>query len=179
MKRAIKITAYILTGVIFSLGIAYLYLTDFGRNNLLSNEPRKPRQEIPITYNVGWWSSQDQMNIESLEVKMIENNLNLFNSKSLMSYEIQGEITYSGYWKPYIEEVHISERIATDSFSHHYRIIELTPIVKTKEDKDKKGGIVKFKFKNEHTITSGGWGKNKIKILCSDKEEIIEFNQYK
>lgn len=179
MKKVLKILAYILIGIFLLLGIAYLYLTDFGRTDLLSNEPREPRYEIPITYNVGWWSYQDQMKIESFGVKMIENNLNLFNSKSLMSYEIKGEINYSGHWKPYIHEVHISERITTDSTSHHHRIIEITPIVKTKKDKEKKGGIVKFDFKNEHTITSGGWGNNKIKIKCLDKEETIEFKQIK
>ncbi len=179
MKKTLKMAVYIIIGLIFFLGIVYLYLTDFGKNKLLSNKPLKPKYEVPITYTIGWWSYQNQMTVESIEVKMIENNLNLYNNKSLISYKISGELKYSGYWKPYINKVHISERIGVDSLADHYRIIELTPIVKVKKDKSQKDGIVRFNFTNEHSITSGGWGNNKIKIKCSDKEEVIEFNQLK
>ena len=179
MKKVLKIILGIILIIVLILGGTYLYLTDFGRKGILSNEPRKPKIEIPITYNVSWWSYQEDLTIEDLKVDIVESKLNLFNSKSLISYKIKGEIKYDGHWKPYIKEVHISERINKDSFQNINRIIELTPIVKVENDENANGGIKKFEFKNEHMITSGNWGLNRIKVICGNKEVIIELQQRK
>ena len=59
------------------------------------------------------------------------------------------------------------------------RIIELTPIVKVEKDKSANGGIEEFEFINEHMISSGNWGLNRIKLICGNKEKIIELQQRK
>ena len=165
--------------IVLILGGTYLYLTDFGRKRILSNEPRNPKIQIPVTYNVSWWSNQEDLFIDDLQVNIVESKLNLFNSKSLISYRINGRIKYDGHWKPYIKEVHISERINKDSTQNINRIIELTPIVNVKNNESVNGGIEKFDFKNEHMIISGNWGLNRIKVICGNKEAIIELQQRK
>ena len=55
MKKVVKILGIIILTITLIIGGVYLYLTDFGRKGILSNEPRNPRIEIPITYNIGWW----------------------------------------------------------------------------------------------------------------------------
>ena len=90
MKKVVKILGIIILTITLIIGGVYLYLTDFGRKGILSNEPRNPRIEIPITYNIGWWSNQNGLTIENLEIEIVESKLNLFNSKSLISYKING-----------------------------------------------------------------------------------------
>jgi len=173
MKKNIKILGIIILIIAPIIGGVYLYLTDFGR------EPSNPRIEIPITYNIGWWTNQNKLTIENLDIEIIESKLNLFNSKSLISYRINGEIKFEGNWKPSIKEIHISERINRDTTQTYNRIIELTPIVKVKNDENVNGGVEKFDFTNEHIITSGNWGMNRIKFVCGAKEIEIELRQTK
>lgn len=179
MKKILKVVVKIILIIILILGGMYLYLTDFGRKRILSNEPRNPKIEVPVIYNVSWWSYQDDLIIEDFKVNIVESKLNLFNSKSLISYSIKGKIKFDEKWKSYIKEVHISERVNKDSTQNVNRIIEFTPIVKVKKNKSLNGGIKEFEFKNEHIITSGKWGWNRIKLICGNKEEIIELQQRK
>ncbi|WP_298540901.1 hypothetical protein [uncultured Aquimarina sp.] len=165
--------------IVFILGGTYLYLSNFGRKGVLSNKPDKPKTEIPITYNISWWSHQEGLVIDNFNVNIVESNLDLFNSKSLVAYKIKGRIKYDGHWKPNIKEVHISERINEDSTQNISRIIQLTPIVEVKNDKKANGGIEYFEFTNEHMVTSGNWGLNRIKVICGNKKEIIELQQRK
>ena len=179
MKKILKILGFILLTFILLIVGCYFYLTNYGRNGVLSIEPRKPKLEIPVTYNIGWWSDQKALTVDSLKIDIIESRLSLFNSKSLISYKVIGKLEYKGYWKPIIEEVHISERINHDTILHCDRIIEITPIVSEKENKKVKGGTGKFEFKNEHIINSNHWGVNRIKFICCQKEQIIELKQFK
>lgn len=159
--------------------VAYLYITDFGSRDLLTGAPTKAKYEVPITYNIDWWPYQDSLTIDSLDIKIIESKLNLFNSKSLISYQITGNIKYYD-WILNLKEVHISERINYDTTLNYDREIELTPIIeslKYKEDATRE--ILKFNFRNEHIITSNHWGINRIKFICGDKEQIIELRQAK
>ena len=178
MKKVIKILAIIILSIFLFFVCAYLYLTDFGRKGILSNEPRKPKNEIPITYNIEWWAYQDDLVIDSLKIKIIESKLHLFNCKSLISYSVYGKIesdyTYSD---SNIEKIHLSERIEKDSLEN--RIIEITPIVSFTEKFYKKNRVKKFKFTNEHTIISNDWGNNTIKFICGNKEQIIKLKQRK
>ena len=179
MTKMLKLIIGIILIIVLVLGVIYLYLSDFGRKGILSNEPRHPKIVVPVTYNVSWWSYQEDLIIESLEVNIIESKLHLFNSKSLISYTIKGKIKYDSHWKPSIKEIHISERINRDSTQNINRIIELTPIVKVEKDENTNGGIKEFELINEHMITSGNWGLNRIKIICGNKETIIELQQRK
>jgi hypothetical protein len=180
MKKALKILGGFIFIITLILGGFYLYLTDFGRKWILSNEPRNPKIEIPVIYNLPWLSSyQEKLIIENLKVNIVESKLNIFNRKSLISYTVKGKIKYDKHWKPYIKKVHISERINKDSTQNINRIIELTPILNVEKDESENGGIEKFEFKNEHTITSGKYGFNTIKIICGNKETIIKLRQRK
>jgi len=184
MKKTIKIIGLIFLVIILCLIGYYLYLTDFGRKNILyskilSNEPRNPRLEIPVTYNIGWWSDQKALYIDSLKIDIIESKLNLFNSKSLVEYKVFGHLKYEGHWRPIIKEVHISERINRDTTLHCDRIIEITPVIIDKESNNVQGRTDKFEFKNEHTITSNHWGINRIKFICGQMEKTIEIQQFK
>jgi hypothetical protein len=179
MKKLFKILSLLILPLILSAVACYLYLTDFGRNNILSTEPRKPKLEIPVAYNIGWWSDQKALTVDSLQIDIVESKLNLFNSESLISYKVSGKLNYEGHWQPVIEEVHISERINLDTTLHCDRIIEITPVIEDKENKNSNGGSDKFEFKNEHKITSNHWGINRIKFICGQKEQIIELQQSK
>ncbi|MWB92885.1 hypothetical protein GON26_00760 [Flavobacterium sp. GA093] len=177
MKKTLKILGIIIFSILLLFICSYLYLTDFGRKGILSNEPRNSKIEIPVTYNIGWWAYQDDLTIDSLKIVIIESKLNLFNSKSLISYSVYGKMKYDGHWEPEIKNVHLSERIEKDSVKN--RIIEITPIISVKENETLKGGIKQFKFKNEHTIISNQWGNNTIKFICGNKEQIIILQQRK
>ena len=184
MKRTIKIIGLIFLIIILCLIGYYLYLTDIGRKNILSseflsNEPRNPRLEIPVTYNIGWWSDQKALSIDSLKIDIVESQLSLFNSKSLVEYKVFGHLKYEGQWQPIIKEVHISERINLDTTLHCERIIEITPVIMNKENSKVHVATNKFEFKNEHTITSNQWGINRIKFICGQMEETIEIQQFK
>ena len=179
MKKILKIIGFIILAFILCTIACYLYLTDFGRRSLLFPEPRRPKFELPITYSIGWWSNQKSLSIDSLQIEIVESKLNLFNSKSLISYKVSGQLTFEGHWQPIIKEVHISERINVDTTLRCDRIIEITPIVTSKENKNINGGSDKFEFRNEHTITSNHWGINVIKFICGQKEQTIELRQTK
>jgi len=173
----------ILTLTIVVIGI-YWSLTNFVRGGIsgrrgIFGKLRKLKIEIPITYNIGWWAHQNAMIIEGLDIKILESNLNLFNSKSLVSYKIKGKLKHDGSWKPSIKEIHISERLNKDTAQNLNRIIELTPIVALKEDEKLNGGIEEFEFTNQHRITSGNWGLNRLKFISADIEKIIELRQSK
>ncbi|HSR37966.1 MAG TPA: hypothetical protein VLL95_03550 [Phnomibacter sp.] len=179
VRKVFKIIGLILLILIIAIIGFYLYLTDFGRKNILSTEPRRPKLEIPVTYNIGWWSDQKALSIDSLSIDIVESKLNLFNSKSLIAYTVIGTLTYKGHWQPEIDAIHISERLNLDTTLHCDRIIEITPVIKDKSNDKVNGGTDKFEFRNEHTITSNHWGINRIKFICGNKEKTIELRQSK
>jgi len=177
MKKIFKLFGLsLLTIILLAVGY-YLYLTDFGRKGIF--EPRNPRLEIPVTYNIGWWSNQKALNIDSFKIDIVESRLSLFNSKSLIAYKVFGHLKYEGHWQPKVNEVHISERINLDTTLHCDRIIEIAPVIKVSENNKVNGGIDKFEFKNEHIITSNHYGINRIKFICGQQEKIIELKQVK
>jgi len=177
MKRILKLSGLLFLVVILFIVGYYLYLSNFGSKGIF--EPRNPRLKIPITYNIGWWSDQKALTVDSLKIEIIESRLSLFNSKSLIEYKVSGHLKYTGHWQPKIKEVHISERMNPDTTLHCDRIIEITPVVEVKENKKATGGTDKFEFRNEHTITSNHWGINRIKFICGQKEKTIELHQFK
>ena len=179
MRVIIRWILIVLTIVFVGLGVSYLYFIDFGRHNILSIEPRKPKNKIATTYEIGWWTNLDSIHIDSLKVKIIESKLNLFNAKSLISYKIVGHIGYKGHWVPSIDGVHISERLNRDTSLNVDRIIELTPFTKVDSNEKVMGGTIKFNFTNEIIINSNHWGDNLLKFTCFDKEQVIQLEQIK
>ncbi len=178
MKRKVQKlrNAYKYIGIIILCGVCVI-----GCKHSLDTSPRKPNYSIPVTYNQGWWAYQEDLQIDSFRVEIIDSRLNLFNSQSLISYTVKGNIFHKKDWEPHIEKVHISETLNKDTISvtEYDRIIEITPVVEVTLDKKLMTGVKAFSIKNEHLITSNKWGNNRIKLICGDKEQIIELIQRK
>lgn len=148
--------------------------------DILNSSPRNPNHEVPITYNIGWWPYQKDLKIEGLDIEILESELNLFNSKSLIAYKISGHLFSSKNWEANIEQIHIAEYLNKDTIDDSYdRVIEITPVVKVSENKKQKEEFKPFTVYNEHTVTSNSWGINSIKVICGDKEQIIKLHQKK
>ncbi len=111
-----------------------------------------------------------------MKIDIVESRLNLFNSKSLISYKVIGHLENKDY---FIKEVHISERINLDTTLNCDRVIEITPVIKDQESARVNSETDKFEFKNEHIINSNHWGINRIKFICGLKEQTIELHQIK
>lgn len=171
----------------------------------INAEPREPKYEIPITYNIGWQSYQNTFEIDTFSVELVESQLNLFNSYSLIKYHIKGRLVRNkNNWEPYIKQIHISERVLpqdtlnTDTVHtmnialnkdttrigeiniQPEAIIELTPVIKTIDnDGYKSGQIIEFDITNEHKIQSLHCGDNYIMIKCGEFEIPIILQQRK
>lgn len=196
----------IIIGISIIVIVVGLFLTSrYWIGLFLDTEPREPKYEIPITYNIGWWSYQEALNIDTFEVKLIDSRLNLFNSYSLINYRIKGRlILYKNNWEPFIDKIHISERVIktdtidTDSSSimtfslnkdtvqigevsiKPEAIIELTPIIKVKENNSYKAGhAIEFDLTNEHKIQSLDWGDNYLLIKCEKFDFLLRLQQRK
>lgn len=153
--------------------------------------PREPKNQIEAVTNIGWWAFQKDLKIDNFTVKIVESKLNLFNNYSLISYTVKGELKGSNQWKPYIGNVHISQRfireynrdlhpyLDKDTSKIPEAIIEITPIVMTKENKSYKGEVIKFNFTNELKIQSFHFGDNWIRFKCDSLQNDILLKQKK
>lgn len=149
-------------------------------NFISSTQPRKPKIEIPVTYNIGfgWGYNQDTMQIDNSKVDVVERRLNWFNKKLLLSNTATGQLRHEGSWKPVIKGVHISERVRPkDAAQIIDAEIQITPIVGVKEDKSTNGETINSEFTKEHTVESMHWGKNTIRWTCGHFEQIAEWRQ--
>lgn len=129
--------------------------------------PGKAKCEIKEVHKLGWWSKNPNMKIESFEVRVVGNNLNLFNNTAKIAYTVTGTMKSNKGWEPYIGEVHVSEQYEgadTNQVSVH----TFTPVMHTKSSKKYPGGEKKFSFTNEHTVSSYRWGQNKFRFVCGD-----------
>lgn len=196
----------IIIGISIIITVLGLFLTSrYWIGLFLDTEPRKPKYEIPITYNIGWWSYQEALHIDTFEVKLIDSRLNLFNSYSLINYRIKGRLILDkNNWEPLIDKIHICERvIKTDTIDsdtsnlitfalnkdtvqigevslNPEAIIELTPIIKVKENKSYKAGqVIEFDLTNEHKIQSLDWGNNYLLIKCGQFDYPLVLQQRK
>ena len=145
----------------------------------LSNGPRRPKKEIATTHELGWWSHQDKLSVTRLSVGVVDSRLNLFNSKSLLSYTIEGTLKGSKVWKPYLHTIHLSERYINFGTDSAQAIIEITPVINVKERKDYNGEVIPFRVTNELMIESLTWGPNNLLFKCADHEQNIELLQRK
>lgn len=149
----------------------------------LSVEPtvRKPVSDVPFTYQIGWWPYQEYLEVTSLDTKVIDSRLNLFNSKSLISISFHGKMkNQDNGWKPFISSVHISEKvIKRGNFANSEAEIQVTPIIETKKDKSYSGENIEFTINQELILHSMGWGKNTFYVTSQNHEETIEVQQSK
>jgi len=168
--------------IIIILALAYYFLLPKLLFYNLSTEPRNPKIEIMETHSIGWWSNQEALTVDTFEVEIIESKLNLFNSKSLISYRLKGNLTYKKGWRPFIKEIHISERFLThsnDSIDYPDAIIEITPIIGAKDDESYNGEKIDFDVTNEKIINSFHWGNNRLRFKCLEKINDIVLAQRK
>ncbi|AUC15897.1 hypothetical protein BTO06_12370 [Tenacibaculum sp. SZ-18] len=171
------------TGLILAiLALAYYFLLPRLLLYSLSSEPRDPKVEITETYSIGWWSKQEALNVDSFEIKIIDSKLNLFNSKSLVSYRIKGNLYYEKGWRPFIKEIHLSERFLThsnDSINNPEAMIEITPVIGAEDDESYNGEKIEFDITNEKKMNSFHWGNNRIRFKCLEKINDITLSQRK
>lgn len=190
--RKKKIIIWLLGIFVFILLLFFVFRKSIISQIALGDfHPREPKNEIEETYNLGWWSDQETMKVDTFTVEIIESKLSLFNSFSLIRYTVQGELKDKGNWKPYVSKVHISQRFVRkynrklhpyldrDTISTPEAIIEITPIIQEKENRRYKGEKIPFKFTNELKIMSFHWGDNKVRIQCCDFHKDIILQQRK
>jgi len=190
MRRRNKILIWI--GIIFLLLIGAYYLV-LPRiiGNILFVEPRDPKLEISETNEIGWWSYQESIKVDSFQVKFVESKLNLFNSKSLIEYTVKGKLSNDIHWRPSIKKIHISQRFLRryDRDLHPYldsdttkipeAIIEITPVIKVTNDDNYNGEEIEFEFTNELKLESFHWGNNWVRFQCTDKQQDLILKQRK
>ena len=59
---------------------------------LFTSGAPSPHSDVPIVYSVGWWSHQNDLTVKDLKVEVIESELGLLNSHSLVRYVISGSL---------------------------------------------------------------------------------------
>ena len=168
--------------ILVILTLAYYFLLPKLLLYSLSTEPRNPKVEITETHSIGWWSKQEALSVDTFEVKIIDSKLNLFNSKSLINYRIKGNLSYKKGWRPYIKEIHLSERFLThsnDSINNPDAIIEITPVVGAEDDESYNGEKIGFDITNEKKMNSFHWGNNRIRFKCLQEINDIMLSQRK
>jgi len=178
------------------LAVGFVLLLIF-RKSIISEivfgdfHPREPKIEIKVTYEIGSWYYQDELHVDSFIVKTIDSRLNLFNSESLISYTTKGILIGEKGWKPYIDKVHMSQRfireynrklhpyLDKDTVKLPEAIIEITPIVQVKEDKNYNGEKIPYEFTNELKLISFHMGDNWLRMQCKEKYKDIILQQRK
>lgn len=185
---------------IFVVIIGVILTANFWLSLILDTRVREPKVETPITYNIGWWAYQEALLVDSFSVKTVESKLSLFNSFSLIEYNLKGQLVVkTNGFKPFVEKIHISERLVLNDTIYNdtlklvkgdrvigsiefspQAIIEITPIIDVKKSKFVKvGDIVQFDITNEHKIQSLDWGYNYYLIKCDTVEIPLVLQQVK
>ena len=128
-----------------------------------------------VTDRIGWWSYQEDLVVKSAKVSVLKNGFpGLFNSgKAIVELHIMGEMKGSRAWRPYISEIHISERlIQIDERPTGDMLV--TPIVQVTEDSNYNGELAPFDVKTEYEIQAMGWGCNRFIFKCGDLNDEVE-----
>jgi hypothetical protein len=141
--------------------------------------PKKAKCEVKETYKLDWWTKNANMRVESFEVKVIESNLNLFNHTAKISYTISGTMKTNPGWEPEIGTVHVSEQYENRDSANMIAVHTFTPVMETHSNKKAKGGETKFRFTNEHTVSTYRWGQNKFRFVCGDFVTEVNLDQKK
>lgn len=141
--------------------------------------PKKAKCEVKEIHKLGWWSKNANMRIESFEVKVIENSLSMFNTTAKVSYTITGTMKTNPGWEPSIGSVHVSEQYENRDSTNMISVHTFTPVMETTGKKKHPGGETKFKFTNEHTVSTYRWGQNRFRFVCGDFVTEINLDQKK
>ncbi|MGD9006838.1 MAG: hypothetical protein PVG41_02895 [Desulfobacteraceae bacterium] len=140
--------------------------------------PRWPRSDVKVINKTGWWPYQNEMQIESFNVEVVEAPLNLFNNEALIAIKITGSIKNDKKWMPYIDMVQISENFIPDdrSLTKEYTVV---PVVAVENDDDYLGENILFNTKIEYIIKTNQWGQNIVYFKCRDIRKEIVLHQRK
>jgi hypothetical protein len=141
--------------------------------------PKKAKCEVKEVHKLGWWTKNANMHIESFEVKVVENNLSLFNTVAKISYTISGTMRSNAGFEAFISEVHVSEHYENKDSANQVAVHAFTPVMSTQSKKKAPGGETKFSFTNEHTVQSYKWGENRFRFVCGDFVTEIKLQQNK
>ena len=143
--------------------------------------PRVRRADVRVERTVGWWSHQDELKVEKLEVRVVEANLNLFNSKALVEYELAGTIANSRGWRPYVDRLFVSQRYTGSETERGGRRaeFEVVPVIRAKQDKSYGGERVGFSIVVQEIVESGGWGQTDYVVRSGDLKRSFQLIQRK
>lgn len=165
--------------------------------------PRVRRADVKVERTVGWWSHQDELKVEKLEVRVVEANLNLFNSKALVEYELAGTIANSRGWRPYVDRLFVSQRYVGGGAERGRRRgevetnpviegledrrrdggrraeFEVVPVIRAKQDKSYGGERVAFSIVVQEIVESGGWGQTDYVVRSGDLKRSFQLHQRK
>jgi len=140
----------------------------------------RPRSDVRVTADIGWWSYQEELEVTALDVEVLEAPLNLFGNRALIRFRLRGQVWHSkGGWRPYIRETQISQRFRSGEDGARFGDIEVTPIVGVKEDKLYHGEQIAFDYKVEQIVHTFQWGKNEFLVHSAGQERELELHQYK
>lgn len=154
----------------------------------LFSKPPKVNTTVAITYQIGWFTHQHLITIDSFEVKVLQSELNLMNTTSLISYTIKGTLKKDSMYIPYIQKAHHSEELInthTDFYNDTKKeeidaCIRITPVVGISNKKrGERNTIIPFEFTNQYLIKSLHWGENSIQFSCVNFSTCIHLHQKK
>jgi len=175
MSKIAKWLSAVLAGLLLLAALVYGYIWWE-----ISPDIPTPESDVPIIHKVGFWGYQDHVELTSLEARVIYGDLNLFNNKSVIEYNLQGEIKFREGGRPYIEKVQISENFSSVGGKLPTSIeIHLMPVVAIEDDETYDGSPLKFDIKVQDYLQSGNWGKNRIRVYSMGLSSQVEVWQRK
>lgn len=138
---------------------------------------RKPRPDVPFTYDVGLWPYQDQLIITHLEAHVLDSRLTINNGTSLIEIIIEG--TLSGQQlegQPFITSTHLVKQIIRSGYDTALAEYHITPIIDVRTNHTYTGEPMTFRLKQELHCQSIEWGKNTFHFVCKDHtDEVVVF----
>lgn len=139
----------------------------------------RPKSDVPLITDIGMWPYQDALKIEQLDVVVVKAPLNLFNNEALVRFHLQGSISCTSGYRPFIKKLQISERLLTDPNGNRFADIQLAPIVAHKDDKKSTGQPAPFDLKVEKIIHSYAWGRCRYVVHAQNLSRNFDLVQVK
>jgi hypothetical protein len=141
----------------------------------------KPRSDIPITADIGWWAYQDGLVINSLAAEAVDPKLNLFNDRFLIRYRVSGTVTYRNGWRPKLVKAQITSRLVSRRADQQPSIADvvLVPVVEVTQDSAYSQQPVPFAVTIEQIVQTMDWGVNRYDVHCLNQTANVSVQQSK
>ena len=140
---------------------------------------QKPRSDVPVIANIGSWPNQKDLRVDDLVVTVVDAPLTAFNNQALVRFRMKGRIACQNGWRPFIEEVQLSQRLAGSGSTKPYGDFLLVPVVRVRQDPGYAGEDVQFDVKVEQLVESLDWGSNRYVVLAGDRQTEFTLQQRK